>query len=250
MSDPEDFLARWSRRKREAAEDAAAATSPAVPVAPVESAHALEDEGKASEARPTERTASDKPAPAFDLARLPSIESITAATDIRAFLAPGVPPELTRAALRRAWAADPTIRDFVGLAENAWDFTAPDAIPGFGPLEMTDELRRQVMRMIGGGLDPDAGDRPEPTAATGQAATIPAETSAELVAGKGVRPTQEVRGVVGTAQDEPVNNNDESAGGDAPIRSGKVHIAMQHSPEKAEDGQLIVRRSHGRALPE
>ena len=37
--------------------------------------------------------------------------SITAATDIRAFLAPGVPAELTRAALRRAWTADPAIRD-------------------------------------------------------------------------------------------------------------------------------------------
>ena len=50
---------------------------------------------------------------------LPATESITADTDIRAFLAPGIPAHLTRAALRRAWAADPAIRDFVGLAENA-----------------------------------------------------------------------------------------------------------------------------------
>jgi hypothetical protein len=28
----------------------------------------------------------------------------------------------------------PEIRSFVGLAENAWDFTQPDTIPGFGPL--------------------------------------------------------------------------------------------------------------------
>ena len=66
---------------------------------------------------------------------LPPIESITAATDIRAFLAPGVPEELTRAALRRVWVTDPTIRDFVGLAENQWDFTNPDGVPGFGSLE-------------------------------------------------------------------------------------------------------------------
>ncbi len=45
--------------------------------------------------------------PEFDLASLPSLDSITAATDIRAFLTPGVPTELARAALRRAWAADP-----------------------------------------------------------------------------------------------------------------------------------------------
>ena len=27
--------------------------------------------------------------------------------------------------------ADPAIRAFVGLAENAWDFTAPGGVPGF-----------------------------------------------------------------------------------------------------------------------
>jgi hypothetical protein len=70
----------------------------------------------------------------FDLASLPSIESIAADTDIIAFLRAGVPAELTRAALRRAWASDPAIRDFIGIAENQWDFNDPDAIPGFGPL--------------------------------------------------------------------------------------------------------------------
>ena len=70
------------------------------------------------------------PKPEFDLTSLPSLESITAATDIRAFLAPGVPPELTRAALRRAWSADPAIRDFVGLPENDWDFTDPNGSAG------------------------------------------------------------------------------------------------------------------------
>ena len=85
----------------------------------------------------------------FDLTKLPPIESITAESDIRAFLAPGVPLELTRAALRRAWAADPKIRDFIGLSENAWDFNAPGAIHGFGPLEMTDELRDRIAQMVG-----------------------------------------------------------------------------------------------------
>jgi 6-methylsalicylate decarboxylase len=44
---------------------------------------------------------------------------------IRAFLRPGVPAELARAALRRAWVADPAIRDFIGLAESSRDFNAP-----------------------------------------------------------------------------------------------------------------------------
>jgi hypothetical protein len=48
---------------------------------------------------------------------------------------------LTQAALRRAWAADPTIRDFIGLSENSWDFTAPDGVPGFGPMRPTDNIQ-------------------------------------------------------------------------------------------------------------
>ena len=68
--------------------------------------------------------------PEFDIASLPPIESINALTDVTAFLRQGVPAELTRAALRRVWTADPAIRDFVGLAENAWDFTDPDGDAG------------------------------------------------------------------------------------------------------------------------
>jgi hypothetical protein len=32
---------------------------------------------------------------------------------------------MTVAALRRAWVSDPVIRDFIGIAENQWDFTNP-----------------------------------------------------------------------------------------------------------------------------
>jgi hypothetical protein len=34
----------------------------------------------------------------------------------------------------RALLADPAIRNFVGMAENSWDFNAPDSIPGFGSM--------------------------------------------------------------------------------------------------------------------
>jgi hypothetical protein len=87
--------------------------------------------------------------PPFDPLSLPPIEAIGPETDIRGFLAPGVPAELSRAALRRAWAADPKIRDFVGPADYDWDFNAPGAIAGFGPLEMTDEMRQVAARIIG-----------------------------------------------------------------------------------------------------
>jgi len=74
----------------------------------------------------------------FDPASLPSIGSITADADIVAFLESGVPTELRRAALRRAWTSDPAIRDFIGIAENQWDFNDPNGISGFGRLDATE----------------------------------------------------------------------------------------------------------------
>jgi len=74
----------------------------------------------------------------FDPASLPSIGSITADTDIVAFLKSDVPTELTRAALRRAWTSDPAIRDFIGIAENQWDFNDPKGMAGFGRLDASE----------------------------------------------------------------------------------------------------------------
>ena len=125
----EDFLARWSRRKRESRAE------PANPAA-AQSAPPVEVKDDQNE---------------LDLSSLPSIDEIDAATDITSFLRKGIPQDLSRAALRRAWAADPTIRDFVGLAENAWDFNDPTAMPGFGPLDCTsEELAALVDRIVGG----------------------------------------------------------------------------------------------------
>src|SRR5262249_56948737 len=78
---------------------------------------------------------------------LPPIDAIDANTDIRAFLQKGVPADLTRAALRRAWSSDPAIRDFVGLSENSWAFNAPEGVPGFGPFapDTARQLRAQVL---------------------------------------------------------------------------------------------------------
>src|SRR5262245_38943576 len=90
--------------------------------------------------------------PAEDsLPPLPAIDAIVANTDIRAFLRAGVPAELTKAALRRAWTADPAIRDFIGIAENQWDFTDPAAIPGFGTLAPNEDLGRLVAQDLGQG---------------------------------------------------------------------------------------------------
>jgi hypothetical protein len=86
---------------------------------------------------------------AFDLASLPSLDSIDGNTDIVAFLRSAVPAELTRAALRRAWRSDPAIRDFIGIAENQWDFNDPNAIPGFGPLVSTQKAEDLLAQVLG-----------------------------------------------------------------------------------------------------
>jgi hypothetical protein len=147
MSEREGFLSRWSRLKRDAAEQSDAASDEVVKNAETIS------EGENSEgdkAQSDHGTAdNDATLPSTDVTELPPIESITATTDIRAFLAPGVPPELTRAALRRAWVVDPKIRSFIGIAENQWDFTAPETIPGFGPLKAVDDVRRLVADVFG-----------------------------------------------------------------------------------------------------
>ena len=91
-----------------------------------------------------ETTAAETPA----IENLTPIESIGAGSDMRQFLAPGVPENLRCAALRRAWSTDPVIRDFIGLSENSWDFNASDGIPGFGPL-ITDGAGRRAAEAAG-----------------------------------------------------------------------------------------------------
>jgi hypothetical protein len=131
MSDHENFVSRWSRLKHESESRRKRQTElrePAAPSSTAVTSSANEDEAAGTEPRAT---------PIFEPTDLPSLESITARTDISMFLRSGVPAELTVAALRRAWVSDPVIRDFIGIAENQWDFTNPTTIPGFGPLHET-----------------------------------------------------------------------------------------------------------------
>jgi hypothetical protein len=136
----ENFVQRWSRRKRATKTPTPDDTEPA------------RREPRDADTHSLTNVPPENEVPALDIAALPPIESMTATSDVRAFLAPGVPEDLTRAALRRAWVIDPTIRDFVGLAENQWDFTKPDSVPGFGSLDLTPELRRIVAGVFGDAL--------------------------------------------------------------------------------------------------
>jgi hypothetical protein len=132
MSDPGDFLSRWSRRKRAAAEGVAET-----------------DAQSSAAAVPAEAASDPAPAePAFDLSKLPSLDSIGPDTDVRMFLRPEVPASLRHAALRRAWVSDPAIRDFRAPQEMDWDFNAP-GVPGFGEIGPDIDVQQMAARVLG-----------------------------------------------------------------------------------------------------
>ena len=198
MTDREAFLARWSRRKHEAA------TTRAEPVAepPAAPAAAESEKSESPNAAPVPRS---EPEPA---AELPPIESIDSGTDIRAFLKEGVPQDLARAALRRAFSSDPAIRDFIGLSENAWDFTAPGGVPGFGPF--APDAARQLVAQVLGNSNPGADEEP----------SVPA----------GAQPERSASG--GDAEHEVVNAQER--GGTQARPAGDVRTPAEPEPRRED----------------
>jgi hypothetical protein len=125
-------------------------TSPLTAILTIALAHGREDKNTTSRvAALTAGGAPELAASAFDPAPLPSLDTIDAQADITVFLRSGVPAELQRAALRRAWRMDPAIRDFKGLQENDWNFSRSNSIPGFGELGPEVDVRQMVARIFG-----------------------------------------------------------------------------------------------------
>jgi hypothetical protein len=214
MSD-EQFLARWSRRKQEANAGHAEPAS--------------EEAAEANGPLPSDRAAAEPVPPETDISNLLPIESIDADTDITAFLRPGIPQELSRAALRRAWGADPAIRDFVGLAENAWDFNDPNAMAGFGALDFSAEQVDVLVRRIVGGVMEATESLPNPPAEAAEDAARPARAEAGF--------TQLSKAITDSRPFE------ESAAAELPPEC----VASQ--PIAASEDTSIPRRRHGGALP-
>jgi hypothetical protein len=144
MSGPENFLQRWSRRKLASEEAPTAEPEQTKGEGPRQEAT---DDPTPAAARHEVAAAAQDNAASFDPTSLPPVDSINAASDVSAFLRSGVPPDLTRAALRRAWTSDPAIRDFIGLVENGWDFNDPDAMAGFGAISV-EEVARLASRLV------------------------------------------------------------------------------------------------------
>jgi len=111
MADPEDddFLSRWSRRKRgEHPEDAAA--EPAAQVAEVDPSDG-EGEGDPEV-----------------IAQLPDIDGMDDSSDFAVFLQAGVPEALRRRALRKLWRVNPVLANLDGLNDYDEDYTQLSAM--------------------------------------------------------------------------------------------------------------------------
>jgi hypothetical protein len=139
--EPEDkggFFSGWSKRKLAARR------------------HAAPDDE--IEALPEAQTAPDIAAPQVPqeeidedvVAALPSLDEIMDGSDIKPFLAKGVPAKLKNAAMRRLWLATPGVRDYSDPAvDYAWDWNAPGGVPGGGGSLSEAGVAKMVKGLIG-----------------------------------------------------------------------------------------------------
>jgi hypothetical protein len=218
----EGFLSRWSRRKRaaEAGEPVAETDAAAAMPAPVPGAAPPPADGVLAPA-PVAAAAVVPEEPPFDIATLPSIDSLTVASDFTAFLRKEVPEALKRAALRRAWSLDPAIRDFVGPADYAWDYNAPDGVPGFS-LELIGDVKELLAQVFG----------PEPAEASAPQPDLPLQAAAP----EGDLPAEAPADPAGAA---------EPAEAPAPLLAEADPPAMAATPAEPD----VAPRRHGSALP-
>ena len=210
------FLARWSQRKQEAklpVRDAPVA-EPDVPSGQVAEGDAVEG---------------------FDLSSLPKLEELTSTTDITAFLRKGVPEHLRNAALRKSWALDPAIRNYVNPAlDYAYDWNTPGGVPGSSEIGAGMDVARLVSQIMDG-VPPS--EPSNPAAASGnEGASGPAQLSERDPAPK---PQQEL-----PVQSLRLDGEADSAQGDA-VEPGSV--AESEVPNSVAPQQAV--RRHGTAKP-
>jgi hypothetical protein len=214
MNDPDNFLSRWSRRKRQAV-DARPEKTDGGQVGPGPA-------GDQTQSVPAS-VQSSQGAVEFDVSSLPPIESIGPGTDLTAFMQSGVPLALRHAALRRAWSADPAIRDFMGPTENYWDAVGPDGIPGFGDLDPGLDVKRMVSELFG---------EKAPDAAEASVSPTTTDKSAEIIEDAQAPKSADAPVTAEKGRSEGTGNG----------------ASQKHLPQ-VQPEQRIARR-HGGAMPE
>jgi hypothetical protein len=258
MNDPEGFLSRWARRKRDVAKNAEVSSdrkssvAPAVsePAAPNSVATPQTDQWKLKG-----NAAEQSDESTFDIASLPSIESITEGADIRPFLAAGVPLALRQAALRRYWATDPHVRGIVELAENTWDFTA-SGVPGFDLSPPSGDLKRMLADVLTEKRDGESetsGQSETGKTEEGRSA-LPSEQ--ESTAQRIVTRADQLNVTESSVDDKvpgtmPAATQPENETVRQAFTAGTdtADIATQNNDAAQESTSELRRRSHGRAIP-
>ena len=218
-----EFLSRWSRLKEEARRsergpepDAAEAPAGAPPLEP-DPASVLSE----SELTPEE------------LAALPKVEEITAASDISGFLRRGVPDALRNAALRKMWTLDPAIRDFVGEARDyAYDWNTPGGVPGSGALDPTDDVAAMIRGVFG--------ESPPAPPVEGEGSQ-----NREAVAASPGNASQ----VAATQQEEPSGQARDSHSEAAPPDAMTDPLAAPQSETAQKSAPAVAAPRHGGAKP-
>jgi hypothetical protein len=218
-SDDKGFLARWSQRKQEAKQPEREAR-----VADVDAAPGSNPEVKVPEE--------------FDLSSLPSLDELTPETDITAFLRKGVPEQLRNAALRKSWALDPAIRNYVNPAlDYAYDWNTPGGVPGSSELGAGIDVARLASQIMG--TDGTAAEPSIPAAETraevADVPTPPGEQRTEL-------PDQPLR-----LSDQPVSTEQNPSGGKAEAGVDAGQEGNSRGSDSVAPQQMV--RRHGSAKP-
>lgn len=247
----ENFLARWARRKQQSGEGAKTHH-------PADQRDLAVDD-LAPDPAAAEGTVDARDSVAAPAQPLPSVDDLTADTDITGFLRKGVPEELKRLALRKMWSLDPAIRDFIEIAENQYDWNAVDGVPGFGPLPAGSDMEA-LLAQATGALPPKTEDLaadevaqagPDSTALADDASTAHGSDPRETASATDAEPD------VGGAQraENPVRRSEHLAT-ESPVTGshGDALGAITHAGENGAAQQSAVvgnppRRRHGGALP-
>jgi hypothetical protein len=208
--DGKNFLSRWSQRKQEAKQPDRDAPAPDAPSAPV---------------------AESKPEPELDLSSLPKLEDLTATTDITAFLRKGVPESLRNAALRKSWALDPAIRNYVNPAlDYAYDWNTPGGVPGSSEIGAGMDVARLVSQIMGGG---ESVTEPQDSAAE--------PTNAPAVDDAPQKPDLPAQAVRSSGETQKLSKSEE-------VAPNKVASDQDFDETRTAASQHAVRR-HGSAKP-
>lgn len=228
------FLGRWAKRKAQVrAQENAEPVKGAAP------------QGELSPKQAAQKAAEEEAEP-FDLASLPSLDDITASTDVTAFLRREVPDFLRNAALKRAWAADPGIRDYVNPAmEYAFDWNVIGGVPGSGELEAGYDAASQVAQMFS-----------TPLKIKGEEAEEGAHTLVADVSTEAVMPVEDLPALPPEPRQEPASLPVRLSIDEIPVENEQKQSSAESgagSPEKtaAASSQSLsgARRRHGGAAP-